>query len=456
MGNVNKKVTASAYHARIVRGWSEAQAQGLECPPTKKEWLGNFYSLAELSRIHQYGVSSSTIRRRFELDWSIEKVMITPAASIVKPILGYESRTAAAEANGIKLNTVSNRIMRGMEEAAAVLVPINSDGFETCKNDVYGFIYEIMVSATGLKYVGLTVDLANRRKIHLKHLSHAKPISGELYGDMIIHGQSDITLTLIEPVKTKAELAEREKYWIKKLNTYRNGYNKSTGGELGCSTRNPVAYSGRLYPNIKFACRELELPYAAVYSRMNKNKIDFSDAAKSVFDDGYLYKDHFYSDSAKLARATKTKPTTLYKFLVSEETVEKAVERAKSNMLKNSGERRAETHGTRILWEGKQYLSIPRFCKAINESRKLPKDITPSSISHFMESKNISTQQAIDMIISGEVKRVLPITIANVQYRSLHKACKELGVSYDLVRNRVKPGGPPADVIVLAILKNKQ
>jgi len=382
--------------------------------------------------------------------------MATATTPIAKPILGYDSHTDAAEANGIKLTTVSNRIMRGMDETAAVLTPINSDGFESYKNDVYGFIYEIMVSATGLKYVGLTIDLANRRKIHLKHLSHAKPISGELYGDMIIHGQSDITLTLIESVKTKAELAEREKYWIKKLNTYRNGYNKSKGGELGCSTRNPVAYNGRLYPNIKFACRELELPYAAVYSRINKNKIDFSDAAKSVFDDGYLYKDHFYSDSAKLARATKTKPSTLYKFLVSEETVEKAVERAKSNISKSSGERRAETHGTRVSWEGKKYLSVPRFCKAINESGKLPKDITPSNISHFMESKNITTQQAIDMIISGEVKRVLPITIANIQYRSLHKACKELGVSYDLVRNKVKPDGPSADVIVLAILKNKQ
>jgi len=455
MEPIKSDVKHAVYLARIRRGWSKEQALGLECPPNKKQFNGNWYSIAELSRIHPFKVNRSTIWRRFELNWSVDRVMNTPTAKVAQPTLGYDSRTSAAKANGIKLSTVSNRVMRGMAPDAAVLFPLNHDGFEAIQNDGYGEIYVITVLATGLKYVGLTTDRLRRKKMHLRYLSKATAMAGELYGDMLIHGQTELNLEFIESVKTKALLAQREKYWINKLDTFRNGYNKSEGGELGGWSGNPVAYKGILYPNIRFACKHIGVPYGPVCSRINSNNMEFDEAVNTVFSSGYWYDDIFFGNCADLARATGTKSSTLYKCLCLEEEVEMAVERAKQIKLQSPSMRRALTHGTKIIWNSTEFLSIPLACSAVNASEVLPKKITPGHIFHFMKKMNITAQKSLDMIISGEVSRFAPVTVDNVPYRSVNEACQKLKISYSIVKQKISLGSTPSDAIAQVLRENK-
>jgi len=46
-------------------------------------------------------------------------------------------------------------------------------------------------------------------------------------------GPENFTVNLVETVKTVEELNQKEKFWIKKYDSYRNGYNETEGGDGG-------------------------------------------------------------------------------------------------------------------------------------------------------------------------------------------------------------------------------
>jgi hypothetical protein len=89
-------------------------------------------------------------------------------------------------------------------------------------------IYKIENLINGKLYIGQTT-----RSIESRFLSHSK-------GDMIIgraikkYGIQSFKISVIDNATDKKVLNEKEKYWIKKLNTLSpNGYNISTGGTGG-------------------------------------------------------------------------------------------------------------------------------------------------------------------------------------------------------------------------------
>lgn len=93
---------------------------------------------------------------------------------------------------------------------------------------VYGIIYCITCLITGMKYVGQTTQrLKKRIDVHK---------FGDLYIDREIqkYGWSDETfkVEVLEECYSREHLNEREKFWIKELNSkYPNGYNKTSGGK---------------------------------------------------------------------------------------------------------------------------------------------------------------------------------------------------------------------------------
>lgn len=94
----------------------------------------------------------------------------------------------------------------------------------------YGYIYIIENTINDKKYVGQTTkDLGRRWSTHLiKGERKRKPIAIDLA--IKKYGKDKFCMYVIDEAETFEELMEKEKYWIKKLDTVKNGYNNHEGG----------------------------------------------------------------------------------------------------------------------------------------------------------------------------------------------------------------------------------
>lgn len=101
-------------------------------------------------------------------------------------------------------------------------------------NDVLGTsvicgIYKITNKKSGLCYIGQAVNIAERWKQHAKcGLGIDTPTQNKLYRAMLKEGLTNFTFELLESCP-RAQLNEKEKYYIELYQSYEYGYN-STGG----------------------------------------------------------------------------------------------------------------------------------------------------------------------------------------------------------------------------------
>ena len=91
-----------------------------------------------------------------------------------------------------------------------------------------GFIYKITNKLDGKLYVGKTCTTINIRWSH--HLDDYTKKDYHLYRAMRKYGVENFEIEPIEQCPDNL-LNEREIYWIEKLDTFHNGYNKTIGGE---------------------------------------------------------------------------------------------------------------------------------------------------------------------------------------------------------------------------------
>jgi len=90
-----------------------------------------------------------------------------------------------------------------------------------------GKIYKITNNVNDLIYVGSTIQSLSQR--YASHKSQSKTITNKkLHKAFTEIGINNFKIELIEnyPCNNKEELWNREKYWMKILNTIQNGYNK--------------------------------------------------------------------------------------------------------------------------------------------------------------------------------------------------------------------------------------
>lgn len=94
-----------------------------------------------------------------------------------------------------------------------------------------GYIYCISNDINSQRYVGKTI-----RNIHERFLEHCKDSKKErcekrpLYSAMRKYGIEHFHVELLEEVDIQ-DLEEKEKFWITELNSYKNGYNATEGGD---------------------------------------------------------------------------------------------------------------------------------------------------------------------------------------------------------------------------------
>lgn len=92
-------------------------------------------------------------------------------------------------------------------------------------------VYCIENKLDGKKYIGITKGTIERRfKRHIE-IAKYKEKKQHLHKAMIKYGIENFTVYELDFANSKEELFQKEKNWIKKLDTKNNGYNETDGGE---------------------------------------------------------------------------------------------------------------------------------------------------------------------------------------------------------------------------------
>lgn len=86
-------------------------------------------------------------------------------------------------------------------------------------------IYRIYCLETDLCYIGKTNDTSRRWSAHRRTLRNGNHHSYKLQAAFVAHGEEAFEYEVVEPFVSEKNVYNREAYWIKKYDSYRNGYN---------------------------------------------------------------------------------------------------------------------------------------------------------------------------------------------------------------------------------------
>jgi group I intron endonuclease len=123
---------------------------------------------------------------------------------------------------------------------------------------IYGRIYKIINLINNKCYVGLTtLSLSERFKAHCER---GRKDSSYVQTAIKKYGKQNFSIVELDVAFSKEELQSKEISWIKKLDTYNNGYNLTIGGEspfLTPEIRAKISLSKKNKPNLKLKNREI-------------------------------------------------------------------------------------------------------------------------------------------------------------------------------------------------------
>lgn len=94
-------------------------------------------------------------------------------------------------------------------------------------------IYKIENNINHKKYIGQSINLEERRKRHLSNINNPR-LQNQLYQAIRKYGIQNFSYEVLveDDNLTQEELNNLEKYYINYYNSYREGYNMTTGGSV--------------------------------------------------------------------------------------------------------------------------------------------------------------------------------------------------------------------------------
>lgn len=99
-------------------------------------------------------------------------------------------------------------------------------------------VYKIINNINGCIYIGITNNFERRMREHKNNAENLNyKYKSKLYNAMRKYGIENFSSEIIETVKSRKQLEEREKHWIKFYNStdHELGYNITDGGTGGCT-----------------------------------------------------------------------------------------------------------------------------------------------------------------------------------------------------------------------------
>ena len=118
---------------------------------------------------------------------------------------------------------------------------------------IYGVVYKAINKINNKSYIGQTTQSLNKRISN--HVTDAFLGRDNMYFHKAIkkYGKDNFEWEIVGKYSSLDELNEAEKYFIRKYNTFKNGYNLTEGGEglLGCSGKLAPMYGRHLSKEAK-------------------------------------------------------------------------------------------------------------------------------------------------------------------------------------------------------------
>lgn len=164
------------------------------------------------------------------------------------------------------------------------------EAFEKVPNPGYanGIIYLITNKITNKQYVGLTIQSLERRwQYHLEQAYGGYIKSDKsLHSSIRKHGPESFDICIIDRGTTKSDLEQKERYWIKELDTIiPKGYNISPGGVSGGSNKRPKIVDNIHFGSVKeavdYVVKTKGISLHAAKRRVLKNRIHIKGHAKA-------------------------------------------------------------------------------------------------------------------------------------------------------------------------------
>lgn len=105
-----------------------------------------------------------------------------------------------------------------------------------------GYIYQIINKENGLRYIGKTINIKKRKDTHFRKLKNNEHVNSKLQNAWNKYGEEAFDFTYeVFDLENANELNTLEKIYIRKYNSYENGYNLTPGGDGG-EIRNKLNY----------------------------------------------------------------------------------------------------------------------------------------------------------------------------------------------------------------------
>lgn len=180
------------------------------------------------------------------------------------------------------------------------------------------YIYLITCTVNGKKYVGKTNHTVKKRwnehcSDYLKERCESRP----LYRSMRKHGIENFKVEILEKCSSDVS-ADREIYWINKLDTYKHGYNATIGGD---GTRY-VDYAKivdlyELYGQVNIVARVMDCSKDTVTVALQDAGVEIRSSYKIIRDKNKKFTEVFDKKTGDLIKTFETITDTA-KWLVSE------------------------------------------------------------------------------------------------------------------------------------------
>lgn len=114
-------------------------------------------------------------------------------------------------------------------------------------------IYRIVCFVTGMVYVGQTVNVRQRRSSHFSELKNNTHRNQHLQNAYNLYGSRSFYFEVLEKHVSAEIVNEREQHWIAEFDSFRNGFNKSAGGNNYDHFGIPCEWNGISYSSISAA-----------------------------------------------------------------------------------------------------------------------------------------------------------------------------------------------------------
>lgn len=297
------KVSGNAIKFRLRHGWTVDQAFDL-CPPPPRRFRGGceisirgqrFRSLVDAFRAFADETEDEKLSllsapklaqllfARVKRGWIGEQVIgLAPppdkaAKALPVPVVcagvRYRSITALARCHGLTRAMVSQRLNRGWSPEQAVEVappPAVIDRLATKT----GSIYFLWCAIEQKGYVGLSVSLDARLKLHLDgYKTKLADESRALALAIKRNGKAQFEIRVIERDLPIEILPARERHWIATLGTLTpGGYNLNRGGTMGGGYGHELTCEGKKFEGIAALARRYGQNYMLVYARLRKGE----------------------------------------------------------------------------------------------------------------------------------------------------------------------------------------